>query len=1164
MEDGDLQPYLDLGLRFLEPLAVAVESPDAAGALLEDLGYISPAQVTAFTEAGAGLDMVVEAVEALIAAIEAEDEESALIALAELAIGVGRIFAIVNDFTAKIQANFAGSDLLTQTDILAEIPRKLADYLVVRMLEDHYPTLFAGLLLIGAVELEDVEDQPTSFHAVYRKRTVHWDDLPDVLSDPVTALKDNLADGDAFLYDRLLFFIRRLAIAFGLPVTYDVPDDVALAAFNAGADLTQRPDFDELSILRLLLVSDPAVQLGLELYPRIEPVSGKRTGLGVGLRLGGELEIALGEDFRLVLKIAASLSDSLGVVFAKGQDPQFVNKLFTSNPVDLLASLQFGATISILPSEARSADKKAFVLALPLGRLEIGSASFTFGVEKLADLRVFAETQLAGGVLSFNVGDADGFIGSVAPKDDIRTEFSLGAGVSSNAGFYFTGTSGLSIRLPLHLMLGPVGIEHITLGAEFKASELPLSAAVGLSLKIGPLAAVVEDIGVKATFTSSSAGTGNLGPLDAHFGFKPPNGVGLSVDASVVKGGGYLFLDVDRERVRGRAGADVRRLREPQGDRPHHDADARRLQGLLAAGHHHGRVRDGHPARLRLHADRGRRPARPQPHDEAAAAGRGRPHRARSRGSCSRRTSSPTRRGSSATCARSSRRRRAPSSSARWRRSAGARRRWSACRSGSSSRSRATSRSSACSRSRCPSRESAIIVLQVNFVGAIEFDTQARLLLRGALRLARAVHHDRGRDGGARRVRRRRRTSCCRSAGSTRASARRRCPFPMPQAGLDRTSSTSPTRACAQRATSRSRPTRCSSARTSTPSSGSSAFSAEGNLGFDALFQFSPFYFIVEISASFSVKVVRRRPVRRARPVLAGGPDAVARARHRLDLAAVLRHRRRASTSPGARRATRRCRRSPSCRSSSSELDKPDNWQAALPPGTNLLVSLRQLDPAAGELVLHPLGALRVSQRAVPLDLDARQGRHAEGRATPGAARCRSRRRGLAKRADTTEPFAPAQFQDFPDAAKLAKPAFEPGHGGIELSAAGAQLASGTAVKRVVRYELMTIDTNYRRFTAPFKRFAGSLFAHFLRGSAISRSPLSQHEETLRLPFEEKVVARADAYVVAFAADNTAYAGDAATFASEAMAHDYLAQQVGDDPALGGALHVIPAFELAA
>ena len=52
------------------------------------------------------------------------------------------------------------------------------------------------------------------------------------------------------------------------------------------------------------------------------------------------------------------------------------------------------------------------------------------------------------------------------------------------------------------------------------------------------------------------------------------------------------------------------------------------------------------------------------------------------------------------------------------------------------------------------------------------------------------------------------------------------------------------------------------------------------------------------------------------------------------------------------------------------ELAKLENWEAVLPPASSLLVVAAQAAEAdRATLVLHPLGALRVSQRAVPLDL---------------------------------------------------------------------------------------------------------------------------------------------------------------------------------------------------
>ena len=39
---------------------------------------------------------------------------------------------------------------------------------------------------------------------------------------------------------------------------------------------------------------------------------------------------------------------------------------------------------------------------------------------------------------------------------------------------------------------------------------------------------------------------GNFGPLDLDVGFKPPNGIGLSLDGGGFKGGGFLYLDTPK------------------------------------------------------------------------------------------------------------------------------------------------------------------------------------------------------------------------------------------------------------------------------------------------------------------------------------------------------------------------------------------------------------------------------------------------------------------------------------------------------------------------------------------------------------------------------------------------------------------------------------------
>ena len=157
-----------------------------------------------------------------------------------------------------------------------------------------------------------------------------------------------------------------------------------------------------------------------------------------------------------------------------------------------------------------------------------------------------------------------------------------------------------------------------------------------------------------------------------------------------------------------------------------------------------------------------------------------------------------------------------------------------------------------------------------------------------------------------------------------------------------------------------------------------------------------------------------------------------------------------------------------------------------------------------------------------------------------------------------------AQFVNMDDATKLSRPSFEPGNGGIELGASGAQLATSHMARRVVRYEEILIDGEYRRHQKK-SRFSTGLFAHHLKGSAVAMSKLSAARKTRFNPFgDDNVKVGGDEYVVAHTDTNRAFGAGASTFTSQAEARDHLAQLASADPAVTKTLHVIPASELAA
>ncbi|HEY1247691.1 MAG TPA: DUF6603 domain-containing protein, partial [Nitrososphaera sp.] len=134
----------------------------------------------------------------------------------------------------------------------------------------------------------------------------------------------------------------------------------------------------------------------------------------------------------------------------------------------------------------------------------------------------------------------------ILPGGGIDAGFDLLIGVSTDRGFYFGGSSALEIQLPVHVEIGPIDVEGLTLGFKLKDGQFPVSIGADIKAELGPIVAVVQNIGVIATFSFPPNNSGNLGPVQVDIGFKPPNGVGLSIDAGIVKGGGFLYLDPDK------------------------------------------------------------------------------------------------------------------------------------------------------------------------------------------------------------------------------------------------------------------------------------------------------------------------------------------------------------------------------------------------------------------------------------------------------------------------------------------------------------------------------------------------------------------------------------------------------------------------------------------
>ena len=76
-----------------------------------------------------------------------------------------------------------------------------------------------------------------------------------------------------------------------------------------------------------------------------------------------------------------------------------------------------------------------------------------------------------------------------------------------------------------------------------EGQRFPTALAVDVKAALGPLQAVVEQIGLAVDLELRDDRSGNAGLLDIALGFKPPRGAGLSIDTGLVRGGGFLAYD---------------------------------------------------------------------------------------------------------------------------------------------------------------------------------------------------------------------------------------------------------------------------------------------------------------------------------------------------------------------------------------------------------------------------------------------------------------------------------------------------------------------------------------------------------------------------------------------------------------------------------------------
>jgi hypothetical protein len=1093
--------------------------------LLVEMGYGPRAGVeteAALVSAGNALAqkaaVLLPRLQTLVAAIEAKNTATIISTALQLGQDVVVFVDKAAEFANALKA--LGPHPGASNAQLDELPRRLLELLVIRYAETA-PGAAEALELVGLFDRTPVMLDGEEI----LQRRIAFDRLGNVLSNPRAAMAAKFGWGTpGFDGAALLPILRRQLTRNGLPAIVDtgvVPPVLDAVVAEISADTSASPP-------GLLIRFNDTIGFG-----------GTPSFDGGGWTIRLELSTAIEPDFEIRIRPDGGVSATRPSGSAAGRSALVFTAGSPAGEPYTVVGQAGGSRIEARQFEAR-------LEAL----LQAGGGSAAGEISVSADVR--------GGRIVVDFSEGDGFIKTLLSGVSLESGFDIGMGVSSAKGVFFHGSATFEVQLPLHVDLGAVKIDALTIGVGIDNGAFPLSVGADIKGLLGPLTMVVEQIGIKGTFRIREDGKGNLGPVQFDLGFKPPVGVGVSIDAGAVRGGGYLRIDEARGEYAGTLQLSILEIvqvtaigiistKMPDGSEGFSFLAIISVEftpgiqlgfgfTLIGVGGLVGLNRSMNLDALASGAKSGAIDTILFPKDVVANA---------PRIISDLRNFFPPQRDIFLI---------GPMAKLGW----------------------GTPTLISLSLGivieipgniaivgkltvAIPDERVPLIIINVAFIGAIEFD-KSRGWFFAALYDSRVIYMTLEGGMGVLAAFGNDANFVVSVGGFHPVYNPPALPFPdIPRIAINLLNT--PVAKVIVRAYFAVTSNTVQFGARADLYFGIKIARIEGHIAFDALFQFSPFYFNIRISASLSVKLfgaglfsVRfRGEFEGTSPWHIEGTGSISVLFWTVSVDF--------SKTWGDKADTKL----PPVKVMpilAAEFAKIENWTARLAGGNALHVSLRTID-ARAELVLHPLGSLTITQRAVPLgimlDKIGSQKPDDANRFAISAATV-----GIERRRAVEESFAIGQFRDLTDNQKLSASDFEKEEAGLELSVTGNQTRTSLMVKRVARYETIIIDKAFLPLLLGLVALLGGLFAHFLGGNAVARSLVSVRSKSLRHLLDEKITVSPNAFVVANLADNTPAGGADVVFLSRARAEEYMAEQARLDPGFRGRAHVLRGHEVRA
>ena len=543
----------------IHPVEEALESPQAFEAFIAQFGWSFENDQKSVDALQASFQHITAAfadMDAAVAKLSKPDADT-LALLPQVLHDIDIIYNGVKTIKANVTAGSFTLYPFNQPSFWETFSEEVMEYLLSVYLQQKLPILAAFLYFFGVLADELIIPTAPANRTPYFSKTIQWDRIPKLFTQPGKLFDEVYQWGTAsFNYQLFVLNLYRVFSVLYLPVTIAKPAKEELDAYfdpaSTARQFVYKLDLPVYSGIKKDGIDFVAVDLNLVLMP-IPPANNKSAN-PVGFVIYPFVYGKIGETVKI--------SDAIAVTLSEGFSSALVRSEITPGNTNLTASASDTDLNATITGTIQPATPWILLGAAGSTRLEVSKAQMILEAKghllspESMEYSVAIGAQKLSLVVDFSEGD--GFLSKIFGSGPRSMDLSFSLGWSSKTGFFFGTSANLEFCIPVHeSLLGVIDIDSICIGLkpiqQQGKSGASLEAFLNGSIKLGPLTLVIEGVGLNAAITpvdnNNTAANGiKLGELNLDFSFRPPDGVGISVDAGGITGGGFLrFDDVHKE-----------------------------------------------------------------------------------------------------------------------------------------------------------------------------------------------------------------------------------------------------------------------------------------------------------------------------------------------------------------------------------------------------------------------------------------------------------------------------------------------------------------------------------------------------------------------------------------------------------------------------------------